>query len=465
MSTATMSRTRPMSSLRLALELSGSNRALMPILAVFSFAASAWVALVVAGGTYMFYMRSRQPEEALDPRMQLPGVDIAGQYPLFAMFACIVLVPVIIGVSAKAAVAGADGRETRLATLRLLGLSSGAVYRIALWETMAEAIVGTALGTAIYYLTLPAWSALEFQYRAIEPGEMMLPLPLLALVWAILLAITGLAVAWGLLRVSISPLGVARRQTPPRLRAWRVALFVVVFIVAMIALRQIGTDTSTMSTILAWALIGIVLLTLNLAMGFILQVVARLISMIPLLPVSAHTALARIYSNPVRAWSRVSPIAFVCFILGMVTALPKPTDLTDNESIIDHMLGDIWTGAFLTVALAFLLLAVSTVLTQSARAFEEADLAQALGKIGAPRAFLTRIAMLEVLLPLILATLVGFGLGRLVFSQAGVPQGETVNPAFTIGVIGGGFALVVIAVAVTEAIRAAARPRPARRVV
>lgn len=463
MSATTMAKARPMSTLRLALELGGSNRALMPILAVFSFAASAWVALIVAGGTYMLYMRSQQPDEALDPRMRIPGIDVANNYFSLAVLACVVLVPVILSVSSKAAVAGADGREHRLATLRLLGLSSAAVYRVALWETMAEAVLGTAIGTALYYLTLPVWSVLEFQYRAIDSSEMLLPLSLLAVVWAALLVVTGLAVAWGLLRVSISPLGVARRQTPPRARAWRLVLFVVIFVAALVSMQVLRSDTTAMPGIILWVLIGVVLVSLNVAMGFVLQGVARILGAIPWLPVSAHTALARIYANPVRAWNRVSPIAFVSFILGMATSLPKPPDLAESRSIIDHMLGDIWTGTFLTVALAFLLFAVSTVLTQSARAFEEADLAQALGKIGAPRAFLTRIAILEVLLALILATSVGFGAGRLLFAQAGIP-GEKVNPVITIVVIGCGFGLVATAVAVTEAIRAAARPRPSQRV-
>ena len=60
--------------------------------------------------------------------------------------ACAFIVPALFNLTAQAAVLGASGREQRLSTLRLLGLSSHQVERMAAVETGIQALIGIVLG-------------------------------------------------------------------------------------------------------------------------------------------------------------------------------------------------------------------------------------------------------------------------------------------------------------------------------
>lgn len=59
--------------------------------------------------------------------------------------ACALLLPIVLQLSAQATVLGARGREQRLASLRLLGLSSADVTLLALLETVLHTVVGALL--------------------------------------------------------------------------------------------------------------------------------------------------------------------------------------------------------------------------------------------------------------------------------------------------------------------------------
>ena len=446
-----------LTALTLARELVDARRPLLPILAVVSFAAATWVALAAAGGLHMFLARAHEPQSSLDPRLVVEGTDVRETYAFLAALACVLVVPAVVALSANAAVAGASGREERLAVLRLLGITSWEANRVALWGTMAEAGAGIVLGTALSALSAPLWSALSFQYRPIGATEMYLPLLWCVLLWVALLAVTALAAVWGLLRVSISPLGVVRRQPTRRVGVWRLILFIAAFGAAYLAIRAMGRGSEAASGVVVWALVAVVLASLSLAMGFVLQLVATLLAAIPLLPPSVHTALARIAAQPVRTWNRVATTGFLCVVLGAVTTLPVPDDPASASGVLDKVLMDIRTGAYVTIGLSFLLFAVSTVLTQSARVVEQRELDRALVRMGVSRGFLFRVALTEVLLPLLLAMAAGVGVGRLLFSAAAQPGGTGV----VWPVLAAGTALVVGAVGAAELVRGRGRVSPA----
>src|SRR5699024_10824946 len=178
-------------------------------------------ALLVAGGTWMFYQRAQRPEDFPQLQESLGDMQIDGimnDWVLLALFACAFLVPTIFSLTAQAAVLGASGREKRLATLRLIGLSSGDITRMTMLETAAQAAIGIVLGGFFSVLLAPIFSNMKFQDVYIQTSELILPWwgYLTVAVVVLVLAITASVV--GMQRVRVEPLGVSRKEMLPALK-------------------------------------------------------------------------------------------------------------------------------------------------------------------------------------------------------------------------------------------------------
>ena len=151
---------------------------LVTLIAIVSVTVSSTIAFLVAGGTWMFYQRSQRPEDfpALHEAMGVPADSgTMNIWVVLAFFACAFLVPTIFSLTAQAAILGASGREKRLATLRLIGLSSGDITRMTMLETAVQAIIGIVLGGLISVLLTPVFSNLTFQFVPVNTTEIILP--------------------------------------------------------------------------------------------------------------------------------------------------------------------------------------------------------------------------------------------------------------------------------------------------
>ena len=155
-------------------------------------------------------------------------------YFLLAVLACALILPSLSSLATKAAVLGARGREKRLASLRLLGVSSAEVTKMTLLDTLIQAAIGSLIGTALYLATLPAWTFLEIEAKYITVKEMLLPWWLLLIVLAVIILLGQLSSWWGMQQVRVSPLGVTRRASQPALRIWRLVAAVAIFILSLI---------------------------------------------------------------------------------------------------------------------------------------------------------------------------------------------------------------------------------------
>ena len=126
-----------------------SGAGIVSVLAIVSLTLGSAIAFLVAGGTWMFWQRAHHPESAV-PALRAAAGDTPEDYflPWFvlALMACAFIVPALFNLTAQAAVLGASGREQRLSTLRLLGLSSHQVERMAAVETGIQALIGIVLG-------------------------------------------------------------------------------------------------------------------------------------------------------------------------------------------------------------------------------------------------------------------------------------------------------------------------------
>ncbi|MDF1488600.1 hypothetical protein P0D62_09630 [Tessaracoccus sp. HF-7] len=380
--------------------------------ATVAYLVTSALALTVAGGTWMFYNRYQDP--ALNPLLESIGPDgvmLSLSYLILALLACALVVPSMISLAAAAAVLGARGRERRLAALRLLGLSSGDVTRMSLVDTVLQAVIGSLGGLVIYLVSLPAWRALVMQGKAIDASEMMLPWWMILAVLAGTILIGLASTAWGLQQVRISPLGVSRRSVPPALRIWR--LWVFLGLVALFFV--INTLVPLNSGMIAWlVMIGVIVVVvqgLNLVAPWLLQQVAKLFahSSNP----SIMWAARRIQANAKTTWKRAGGISLLCFIGGFVALTPMSLGTGASQDVFDALTWDFTKGVIITLAVGFVLTSISIFITQASAVFERAEQTVAMDKMGAPATYTTQVMWLETLGPVIIAVVIGAGLGAL----------------------------------------------------
>lgn len=372
-------------------------------LAVGSFTIVTWLSLIVAGGTWMFYQRSMHPTPELEPmRNEL------GSYVLLAIIACVFLVPAIISVTAHTAVLGASGRERRLAVLRLVGLSSGDVTRMTLFETLMQVGVGLVAGTALSIATAPAWGLVTFHNVPIGTWEMLLPWWIYPIVWAVVVVLAVVASLIGLQRVRITPLGVARRQIPRAVKMWRLVAFVIAFVggVAYLVLNPINPGGNLAAGVIATSLTLLFLIGMvSLVMPLVIQLSARIAGALP--GTANFVASRRVLTDARTTWRRVSSLAFLSILVGFLASNPHELDGDGTETILT----DVSTGIVITLVVGFTLVGISTLLTQASAVFEEAELTRALSRLGVPAGFHGDTAAAQTFGPMLLVSAAGVLLG------------------------------------------------------
>lgn len=408
----------------LSLRLTGARLAmrqgegLLYLASVAAFAVSSALALTVAGGTWMFVQRNTHPTGlhaeliAGDPTFQA----MLATYVMLAVIACALLLPAMAGLASGAAVLGARGRDRRLAVLRLVGLSSSDVTRMSLIDTAIQAVAGIAIGLVLYLTTLPLWGNLTMQAMPVQPGEMLLPWWGSLAVCAATFATGVFAAAWGLRRVRISPLGVSKRANSPAMRAWRAALFAVVVVVAVAAMQVLRID-GLMPTLIFGGIILTVIWVFNLFAAWLLQLLAGSLARTP--NATVMWASRRVQADAKITWRRVSGLGLLSLIGGFMAVMPFGTgsDLNPAEqTFADAVIWDLNKGAIITLAVGFALTAMSIFIAQASSVLERAEQTLALSNMGAPRRFITRVMWWETLAPLVVAVILGTGLGMLLSS-------------------------------------------------
>ena len=140
---------------------------------------------------------------------------------ILAAAAVALLFPVLIFIGAATRLSAAR-REQRFAAIRLAGGTPRQVSVLAATEAAVAAIAGTALGFALFFALRPALDHISFTGQPFAPGDLSLHLADILLVAIGIPAAAAASARVALRRVRLSPLGVARRATPPAPRAWRV---------------------------------------------------------------------------------------------------------------------------------------------------------------------------------------------------------------------------------------------------
>ena len=151
-----------------------------------------------------------------DPGGEQSAVDL-----LLSVIALAILAPVLIFIATATRLSAAR-REQRFAAMRLVGATRKQVSLLAATESTAAAVLGMAAGFGIFFLLRTPVAGIPFIGQPFFPAELSLSPPdILAVAIGVPVA-AAVAARLALRRMRISPLGVARRTTPPPPRAWRI---------------------------------------------------------------------------------------------------------------------------------------------------------------------------------------------------------------------------------------------------
>lgn len=389
---------------------------LVTLVAIISLTVSSTIAYLVAGGTWMFYQRSLRPQDFHVVQYSLAnGTDdsIMSIWVIMALFACAFLVPTIVSLTAQAAVLGASGREKRLATLRLIGLSSGDITRMTMLETAAQAAIGIVLGGFFSVLLAPIFSNMKFQDVYIQTSELILPCwgYLTVAVVVFVLAVTASVV--GMQRVRVEPLGVSRKEMPPALKYRSVILFVIFTVFTLIMVDRTSMSSGIAAMAIVAAVVSINVMLINWVAPFLLQVFYRMVSIMP--GTSHFVASQRIAADAKTTWRRSASMAFFGVIAGYLVISPVGEDgltaMMSEEPGIFMMFRDLAMGGVLTLVFGFILSAMSVFLGLASQIFEQAHLSRSLHLMGVQRNFYFRTQVFETLGPVVIVSLIGFTFG------------------------------------------------------
>lgn len=124
--------------------------------------------------------------------------------------AAILFVPIIIFLTIATQL-GSVQREQRYAALRLIGATRRQVTQIILFESLAAALIGVAIGTATFLLVLPLLNGYYFDGMRFWPSDITVSTTQYISIIVTVLLLCAVANWWGMHHVQLSPLGVARR--------------------------------------------------------------------------------------------------------------------------------------------------------------------------------------------------------------------------------------------------------------
>ncbi|WP_041295053.1 FtsX-like permease family protein [Isoptericola variabilis] len=357
------------------------------LLPVVSFTVVTALVLVVAGGAQAFFRWDD---------------DLAGTYQVLAVIALVLLLVPLASVGAAAARLAARRRDGRLASLRLLGATTGTVTALTVLEAAATALAGAVLGWALYGTTAPLVGLLHFRGEALG-AQVWVPwwwLPLAALAVTLLAAASALA---GLRAVVVTPLGVRMRQRAGRAHWVRVVVALGALAVGSVLLQVLGALGSVGGFVVVVAgmavAFGLGLLALDAVGPWVVRRRARRAHR-KATTVPALLAARSVLEDPKAAWRQVSGVAMTSFVgvfgavgLAMSRAMDQDTLSADERWLMQ----DVSPGVLVTVAGSFLMVACSVGITQAAATLDRAAVHVSLDRLGVPREVMTEASRRAVM--------------------------------------------------------------------
>lgn len=378
---------------------SGRDGTMTTALAVAAFGVTTALTLSVIGGLFGFMGRSDHPAD-------LYQRQIGGMYVGFAWTAVVLLVVPLITLGGSAARLGVARRDARLSTLRLLGVTPREVVVLTVVETAWQGAIGALAGIAGYAALLPVWTRIPFQGSPFSAGELWVGWPVLV---GALVAVPLLAMVSGMVslrRVVVSPLGVARRQTPPAMRGVRAVIAAAGMGLFMVVTASLGAF-GAVAIVVAVGTLGLGFAALNLIGPWALGHLGRFQARRARTPAQLLAA-RRLLDDPRATWRVVGGLGLAGFVAGALAVVPMlvsavgerpivPGDPTSSETFA----GDLMRGSLLTLAITFLVAAASAGITQAASVLDRRREYALQVLAGTPVDLLDSVRRREVLVPML----------------------------------------------------------------
>jgi hypothetical protein len=261
---------------------------------------------------------------------------------ILSVVALAILAPVLIFITTATRLSAAR-REQRFAAMRLVGATRRQVSLLAATESTVAAVLGAALGFGVFLLLRAPVAGIPFIGQPFFPAEMTLSLPDILTVAIGVPVAAAVAARLALRRVHISPLGVARRQTPQPPRAWRVLPLLAGFADLGFFIVH-GKPTSPSAQVLAF-LPGYLLIIVGLVIAgpWLTMAAARLMARWTSRP-GTLIAARRLADDPRAAFRAVSGLVLALLITTVAVvaiATQDAKDLTRFGSVAEsHVLTD-----------------------------------------------------------------------------------------------------------------------------
>ncbi|NUT39238.1 MAG: ABC transporter permease [Thermoactinospora sp.] len=234
-------------------------------------------------------------------------------YRVLALIASVLMVvPLLVfgGAAARLTVARRDQRQD---ALRQVGATPGQVVGMTVAEAVLVAFAGALAGAVAFGVAVPLLARIPIQGGTWFVADLFPNLLILAGVLVAVPLLVGLSAVAGLRRVVVSPLGVAKRETPPALRFVRVLALLAVL--AAFPLLTRGTGVAIVAVAL-----GLAFLCLNLAGPWVVGIIGRIAAGTARRP-ARLLAARRLVDDPRSAWRTVSGVALTGFVAGFLGLL------------------------------------------------------------------------------------------------------------------------------------------------
>jgi hypothetical protein len=263
--------------------------------------------------------------DRIETQPAVNGVRNLYQYG-FGLAAIALLFPVLVLIGLAMRLAAAR-REQRFAALRLVGATPLQTSVIASVDALTGAVLGTLAGVGAFLLLRPMLADVSITGSRYFPD---LVTPTASGYAAVLVGVPVAAAAaalWSLRRVRVSPLGTAKRVTPPAPRAWRVLPLLVglaLFTVPLIAGRNRGS--------LPLVLLSLALIMIGLIVGgsWLTMQAARLVAKLTR-GASGLLAARRLADNPKAAFRSVSGLVLAVFIGTAITGIVPAVNASQRK--------------------------------------------------------------------------------------------------------------------------------------
>jgi hypothetical protein len=269
------------------------------------------------------------------------GIDARGIDLILSVVACALLFPLLIFVATATRLSAAR-REERFAAMRLVGATPRQISVISAVESTVAAGAGAAAGFGLFFLLRAPIAAIPFTGAPFFTSDLSLSLADVLLVAVGVPAAAAVVARLALRRVQVSPLGVSRRVTPGRPRAYRV-IPLLAGIAELSYFVAIGRPKTTDGQIQAY-LPGFLLIMIGLVTSgpWLTMVGCRLMARRARRP-AALIAARRLADNPRAGFRAVSGLVLALFVttvsVAVITALfahygePRGGTLADSTLV------------------------------------------------------------------------------------------------------------------------------------